>query len=80
MTVKIRTSTLSANYQTSVELDLVSFYGLALKNSHSINSVPNLDQELKFYLTDSNGKKLEIVLPEGSYEINDLEESMNKTI
>lgn len=41
---------------------------------HSYNSIPNIEAESKFYLVDSKSKKKTIiVLPEGSYEIGDIE-------
>lgn len=78
LTLKGRTSTLSTDFQPPVQLDPDSEYGLL--SFHSKDSVQNIIRGQKFYLIDSKGKKLQLVLPEGSYEISNIEEIINKWI
>lgn len=72
LTIKGRSSILSTDFQPPIDLN--SAYGLALLSFHSYNSIPNIEKGLKFYLIDTVEKKpLTVSLPEGSYEITDLE-------
>lgn len=73
LTLKGHISTLSIDFVPPLQLDPDFQYGLALLSFHSYNSVPNIDSDSKFYLSD--GKKIikTINIPEGSYEIEDIE-------
>ncbi|CAG9814731.1 unnamed protein product [Phaedon cochleariae] len=69
VTLKGRTSTLSIDFLTPLQLDPDSDYGLALLGFHSYNSIPNIDKGSKFYLQDKTKAGKIIDIPEVSYDI-----------
>lgn len=72
LTLTGHSSVLSADFHPPILVDKP--YGLALLSFHSYNSIPNIEEGSKLYLTDSKSKKKTIIrLPEGSYEIGDIE-------
>lgn len=72
LTLTGHSSILSIDFQPPIQLDQV--FGLALLSFHSYNSIPNIEKGSKFYLKEKTTKKLiTIEIPEGSYEIGDIE-------
>lgn len=78
LTLKGRSSTLSIDFVPPIELSPAFHYGLALLSFHSYNSIPNIDKGSKFHLVNSGGEQLVVELPEGSYEIRDIEAYINQ--
>lgn len=77
LTLKGRSSVLSIDFQTPILLDPEHSYGLALLSFHSYNSIPNIEKGAnKFYLLNREP----IVIPEGSYEISDIEAHIKKIL
>jgi hypothetical protein len=74
------TSTLSSKYYPPIVLDNNN-YVLGLIYLATYNSFPNINSSNnKFYFTSSLGKKAYITLPEGSYEIDDINSYINKEL
>ena len=68
-----RSSTLSIDFVNPIELDAHSYYGLALIGFYSYNSIPNIEAaNNKFYYVDNHQTK-KIIIPVGSYEIDNIE-------
>src|SRR6195952_1170939 len=65
---------LSTSIHPAIDLDPNSNYVLALIGFHTFNSIPNIEEgnNLFFYM-DKSGKENGIIIPSGSYEIEDLE-------
>ena len=80
VTLEGRTSTLSIDFLTPLQLDPDSDYGLALLGFHSYNSIPNIDKGSKFYLQDKTKAGKIIDIPEGSYDIVDIETFIRKEL
>ena len=73
-------STLSSKYYPPIVLDNNN-YVLGLIYLATYNSFPNINSSNnKFYFTSSLGKKAYITLPEGSYEIDDINSYINKEL
>jgi hypothetical protein len=72
-------SVLSANYYPPIELNTNLNYNLALIGFHTYNSIPNIEAGVNnlfhFNITSENNnvEKKVIEIPEGSYEITDIE-------
>lgn len=83
-TLKGRSSTLSTDFSPPITLDSNYNYGLALLSFHSYNSIPNIedDSEIHFLRKEDNREieKIIIKIPEGSYEISDIEEYIRKKL
>lgn len=80
LTLKGRSSTLSIDFVPPLQLDSNYNYGLALLSFHSYNSIPNIEAGSKFYLATEKNKKTILDLPEGSYEISDIEAHIKKLL
>lgn len=81
LSLKGRSSILSTDFLPPIQLDPENNYGLALLSFHSYNSIPNIEKKnCKLYLIDSMGKVTTIHVPEGSYEINDIEAYIQKVL
>lgn len=80
LTLKSQTSTLSIDFQPPIQLNPDYTYGLSLLSFHSYNSIPNIDDGSKFYVKDSKGIETIITLPEGSYEIGDIEAHIKQVL
>lgn len=80
LTLKGRSSTLSIDFVPPLQLDPNYDYGLALLSFHSYNSIPNIEAGSKFYLANEKNKKTVLDIPEGSYEISDLETYIKKIL
>lgn len=74
-TLKSNNHVLSTDFTNPIQLDPNVEYGVALIGFHSYNSIPNIDVGAnKFYCYDKIiAKEIEIELPTGSYEIQDIE-------
>ena len=69
-------SVLAADYFPPIELDPKRKYVLGLVELLTFNSIPNIDMNCnKFYV----GKEI-VELPTGSYEIDDIEKTLQKTL
>lgn len=75
LTLKGRSSILSTDFVPPIELDSDYNYGLALLSFHSYNSIPNIEKNSYLYIAN---KKISI--PEGSYEIGDIEEFIKEKL
>lgn len=78
LTLKGRSTTLSIEFVPLLQLDSNFSYGLALLNFHSYNCIPNIEAGSKLHLATEKNKKTTSYLPEGSYEISDLETNSYK--
>lgn len=58
---------------TPIVLDPKKDYELALRSFNSYNSIPNIEQNDKFYYIDQRNKLNVIEFPTGCYEITDIE-------
>ena len=76
-TLSDRTSMLSAKIYPPIILNEENDYSLGLINFESYNSIPNVDITNNLFHFDNSG---EIALPEGSYEIEDINEYLNKQL
>lgn len=83
-TLKGRSSTLSTDFSPPITLDSNYSYGLALLSFHSYNSIPNIEDDSEIHLIKKDGnketEKIIIKIPEGSYEISDIEEYIRKKL
>lgn len=79
-TLKSQTSLLSFDFANPIELESEFKYGLALIGFYSYNTIPNVEDETYFYFTKNNNNKQQkrILIPTGTYEINDIEEYLAK--
>ncbi|CAH1999197.1 unnamed protein product [Acanthoscelides obtectus] len=67
------TSKLSANFYPPIELDISPEYGLGLIGFYSYNTIYNIDdQHNKISLTHEGDESNVVTLPEGVYEIEDI--------
>jgi hypothetical protein len=75
-TLSGNSSILEANYFPPIQLDLNKTYVLGLIQLSTFNSIPNID------VTNNNIKvgKDEITLPVGSYELEDIEDFIKKSL
>lgn len=80
LTLQDDSSTLSADFEPPIQLDPHSNYGLALLGFHCYNSIPNIEKGSKFYLISSRGEEIKIEIPEGSYEISDIENYIKQQV
>lgn len=79
LTLTGHSSILSTDFHPPIKLDQV--FGLALLSFHSYNSIPNIEKGSKFYLKEKETKNpITIALPEGSYEIGDIEAYIQQTL
>lgn len=76
-TLKGCSSTLSTDFSPPIRLNTNYNYGIALLSFHSYNSIPNIEDGSEIHLVKmENGEEKErkvIKIPEGSYEIEDIE-------
>ncbi|CAH1994277.1 unnamed protein product [Acanthoscelides obtectus] len=73
LTVTGYTSKLSANFYPPIELDISAEYGLGLIGFYSYNTMYNIhDQHNKISLTHEGDEGNVVTLPEGVYEIEDI--------
>lgn len=93
-TLKGNTSSLSAEFYPPIELDSRYDYSIALIGFHTYNSIPNIEEgnNNRFVYgffglnTDSNviakrtSLRQEILIPEGAYEIGDIEQYIQDKI
>lgn len=63
------------------EIDLDKKYGIALVGLYTYNSIPNIEEKInnKFYYID-NGNRRWVTIPEGAYEIGDIEKALQDSI
>ncbi|CAH1988137.1 unnamed protein product [Acanthoscelides obtectus] len=67
------TSKLSANFYPPIELNISAEYGLGLIDFYSYNTIYNIDyQHNKITLTHEGDESNVVTLPEGVYEIEDI--------
>lgn len=79
-TLSARDSILSANIYPPITLDDNEMYVLGLIDFVTYNTIPNIDNSNnKFHYWEDKEIK-EIILPEGSYEIEDIERYINSHI
>lgn len=75
-TLSGNTSILSTNYFPPIELDRKFEYVLGLVDLQTYNSIPNVhEKNNRFYYNDEV-----VIIPEGSYEIDDIYKYINNTI
>jgi hypothetical protein len=74
-TLSGRQSTLCGTYYPPVELDAERKYALGLISFNSYNTIPNVDNKFFYY-----GDNEKLPIPTGSYEINDLEQFLQKKL
>lgn len=82
-TLKGHSSTLSTDFSPPIQLDPKYSYGLALLSFHSYNTIPNVDAGTEIVLKGKNpddDKRKVIQIPEGSYEITDIEAYIRKQL
>lgn len=80
-TLKSRTPTLSIDFPNPIQLNPNYQYGLALIGFHSYNTIPNIEFGTPFYYFDTKEKKDRfITIPEGSYEISDIQNYIRKKL
>lgn len=83
-TLKGHSSTLSTDFSPPIKLDSNYSYGLALLSFHSYNSVPNVEDGSQISLIRKEGNEVKekkiIKIPEGSYEIADIEAYVRKKL
>lgn len=74
------TSDLNLDVRPEIVLDRP--YEVALKGIHTYNSIPNIEEGVnnKFYYWEKNGEKKTITVPEGSYEISDIEKTIQNAL
>lgn len=75
-----RTPTLSIDFANPIQLDPNYQYGLALIGFHSYNTIPNIDENNKFYYLDKKSQQNFIEIPSGAYEITDIENYLSKEL
>lgn len=83
LTLKGHSSTLSTDFSPPIRLDSSYSYGLALLSFHSYNSIPNVEGGSQIRLVQKDGNKereRKIEIPEGSYEIADIEAFVRKKL
>lgn len=84
LTLKGRSSTLSTDFSPPIRLNPNYSYGLALLSFHSYNSIPNVEKGSEINLVRmEKGKEKErrvIKIPEGSYEILDIEKYIRRQL
>ncbi|HLR72490.1 MAG TPA: hypothetical protein VK085_13800, partial [Pseudogracilibacillus sp.] len=67
-------SILNSKYYPPINLDPNSDYVIGLINLETYNSFPNIDNSNnKFHFKSGDGKITSVEIPEGSYEIEDIE-------
>ena len=77
---------LGADYYPTIELDDRYEYALGLIGLHTYNTIPNIFVgNNKFYYTEGSesedvDKNKVIIIPDGSYEISDLEEFIRRKL
>ena len=77
LTLSNTSSILEAQYFPPIELSRSKNYVLGLVELLTFNSIPNIDENNKFYIV---GEKEPISIPPGSYEIDDIEEFLKKQL
>lgn len=82
LTLSGASSVLEAQYFPPIELSPAKDYVLGLVELLTFNSIPNIDEECnKFYIRRHGESKDEIItIPTGSYELEDIESYLKKTI
>lgn len=81
LTLSGRSSMLEAQYFPPIELSTTKNYVLGLVQLLTFNSIPNIDEGCnKFYITRRHARDDEIVIPTGSYEIEDIEKYLTRTL
>lgn len=78
-TLSGRDSILSTNIYPPITLD-EGIYVLGLIDFVTYNTIPNVDESNNKFHYRENGKQVEIVFPEGSYEIEDIEKYINNHV
>lgn len=69
-----RTSELSTYFYPPIKLDPKYEYAIALVGFHTYNSIPNIEEGAnKLYYIKNDGTHHVLIIPTGSYEVNDLE-------
>lgn len=80
-TLKSHSSSLSADFYPPIQLDPNANYHLALIGFHTYNSIPNIENGCNaFHYTDENLNKQSIIIPTGTYEIEDIESYLRNII
>lgn len=78
-TLKGCTSNLSIDLVPPIELNPQNQYGLALIGFYSYNTIPNIEDNTYFrFWEKKDSVKYNIKIPTGTYEINDLENFLQK--
>lgn len=84
LTLTGNSSSLTTFFHPEIELDERYDYSCSLLDFHTYNSIPNVhDKNNKFYYTFLHGESIEskvIVVPVGSYELDDIAEFLNKAL
>lgn len=77
VTLTGKTSSLSSCFYPEIELDEKFNYSCSLLDFHTYNSVPNINEGNNKLAYTMNGVQRELIIPIGSYEIDDLVEYIN---
>lgn len=78
-TLKSRSSVLSTDFISPIQLEPGVTYGLALIGFYSYNTIPNIEENTYFHLNEKNNNSVEsILIPVGTYEITDIESYIKK--
>lgn len=74
-------SYISSAFFPPIELDPQYEYSIALVSLSTWNSIPNIEAgKNKLYFVDHRGTELDIVIPTGTYEIQDIESYIQKQL
>lgn len=81
-TLKGVTSVLSVDFYPPIELDPESTYSLALIGFHTYNTFPNIEEGAnKFYYREGpNEPDRHVIIPTGSYEIDSIEQYLQRKL
>lgn len=75
-----RESVLEANIFPPIDLDLDKTYVIGLIDLQTYNTIPNVDESNNVLHYDNDGRKQQIVIPKGQYEIEDLNKYIRKAL